>query len=843
MADINIDLEEVIIKYNISDLNDQSQKLYLISLFLDDIKKANNPNEYENKPITIFKEIKFIIKRISNIEDIINFSGNNYCFNQNKRIITFIDNNSERIFVYNKSYFENILKEKKYKLFEVSGLNKTTDTNDDSLISEISGKEISDIYNNYNVTEIKKIETNSKMLLEKFNSKSDFPENISDLSLNIKNYNTKFLENKIEFVDDLVKFKNDELLYNFIDDEFSKVLYFFGQKGCGKSIHLLFSTLYIHNQQELKYPRLYIDYKSMKENTILRKLIFKKEMFYMAQNVDELKELFDLKCHKNITKINNFLMFFKEFLRNILKSNKFQKNLIVVIDNYDEIEEFKENDNYLEEIIEFCKNKANMIKLIIAGNGAFIQKKQKLFLNYKLFKEIDINQEICLECQSYEIKNNKNIESLKNKIPYYIYSHPEYYFRFRAQLSIINNINSFTDLITSEEEETCHNINFFGKYYSLKFENIELSYEIFNKFYDILPNFYLIFTRAEKGISFKIANEIFKIALKKSVEYEVEVNSIENLLKLNNKESTQIGIYEEKLLTLFLKYNKLFLNNLFFVKDNQLEVEEIYEFINSKYDRYNKAIHKDKPIIITQTNYKGKNYDLLILIPIENTNNYDGVFIQIGLNKKKDEIIKLVKDISGNSFNYIKGIRKYLDINILNIYLNFIFDKETQENYIETGLNLNLCGSNYCLLNEIKFFLFSLEDYKLYKLNEDKKFEMVISYEYKIKDNHILGEKRIRSSTWKFDILESILSEEESKKLKEIEPKLKYWKKIMIAEVNGNKPKKKLIKNHIYLLINNLGKKIFYIKGKKKIFKNGNFIDLTEDIHMDKEVKIYDIKV
>jgi len=30
------------------------------------------------------------------------------------------------------------------------------------------------------------------------------------------------------------------------------------------------------------------------------------------------------------------------------------------------------------------------------------------------------------------------------------------------------------------------------------------------------------------------------------------------------------------------------------------------------------------------------------------------------------------------------------------------------------------------------------------------------------------------------------------------------------------------------LLINNLGKKIFYIKGKKKIFKNGNFIDLTD---------------
>ena len=83
-------------------------------------------------------------------------------------------------------------------------------------------------------------------------------------------------------------------------------------------------------------------------------------------------------------------------------------------------------------------------------------------------------------------------------------------------------------------------------------------------------------------------NNFRKNALKKLLQYEIEVNSIENLLRLNNKESTQIGIYEEKLLTLFLKFNKMNLTNIHFVDENRLEVEELYQFINSKYDLYDK---------------------------------------------------------------------------------------------------------------------------------------------------------------------------------------------------------------------------------------------------------------
>ena len=104
---------------------------------------------------------------------------------------------------------------------------------------------------------------------------------------------------------------------------------------------------------------------------------------------------------------------------------------------------------------------------------------------------------------------------------------------------------------------------------------------------------YIFLIKTKKFISGWLSPLLFFIVWYESqkftvLQYEIEVNSIENLLKLNNKESTQVGIYEEKLLTLFLKFNKINLTNIHFVDENRLEVEELYQFINSKYDLYDK---------------------------------------------------------------------------------------------------------------------------------------------------------------------------------------------------------------------------------------------------------------
>ena len=69
------------------------------------------------------------------------------------------------------------------------------------------------------------------------------------------------------------------------------------------------------------------------------------------------------------------------------------------------------------------------------------------------------------------------------------------------------------------------------------------------------------------------------------------------------------------MLTLFLSYNKLDLKDLVFQEENKLEVNEIFKFKYFQYDKTTKNFDQSKPIIITQENYLGKNYDLLILIP------------------------------------------------------------------------------------------------------------------------------------------------------------------------------------------------------------------------------------
>ena len=206
MVDININFQEAIVNYNIEDLIDLEKKLFLISSFIDYYKTVNISSLSVNKEITIFKEIKFIIKRLSSEEDIIKFSGVNYFLSQSKRIINFIDDKSQRIFVYNLSYFIEKLTEKGFKLFEYSGTNKSTDSKD-FLKSEFDEKEIKNIYITETITEIKKIEISSKKLLEKFNLKSDCPSKISELSLNMKYYNNNTLENQIQYTDDLIKLK------------------------------------------------------------------------------------------------------------------------------------------------------------------------------------------------------------------------------------------------------------------------------------------------------------------------------------------------------------------------------------------------------------------------------------------------------------------------------------------------------------------------------------------------------------------------------------------------------------------------------------------------------------
>ena len=117
MIDIGISFKEACILYRITEFNSIEQKLYLVSLVLEN--KGRSDFSFQiNKEITIFKDIRFSILKFSNSETHIQISDIIYKLSTNRRIITFIDDKqSVKRYVYNFNHFKDILKEKKFKLF------------------------------------------------------------------------------------------------------------------------------------------------------------------------------------------------------------------------------------------------------------------------------------------------------------------------------------------------------------------------------------------------------------------------------------------------------------------------------------------------------------------------------------------------------------------------------------------------------------------------------------------------------------------------------------------------------------------------------------------------------
>ena len=224
---------------------------------------------------------------------------------------------------------------------------------------------------------------------------------------------------------------------------------------------------------------------------------------------------------------------------------------------------------------------------------------------------------------------------------------------------------------------------------------------------------------------FKFHNEIFKSAIKKSIEVSIKEDAYKYLLNESNKDAITYGIFEEKLLILIISYNKLGLNDLIFCDENKFEIEEINKFRDSCFKKTKQKYIKMKPILITQMNFLGQNYDLLILIPNSTENYYIAYLIQIGKNKTRAYIEKIINELKKDEQAIIGGIEKFIDCNISKIELVFIFDKETQINEINNG---GFSGAQYCVFNKILFYLFSLDDYLLYSTSDMFEFHLVNNF-------------------------------------------------------------------------------------------------------------------
>ena len=396
--------------------------------------------------------------------------------------------------------------------------------------------------------------------------------------------------------------------------------------------------------------------------------------------------------------------------------------VLVVIDNLDEEDETK--IIILQNVIDLVKKEENRMKmrLILSGRCNFFYKKQMLYLKDELSTRNVNNLEMFLY---YNIKLTQINETDKNND---MNSLPLSYFNKNIPDSIKNNM-------IKKEEECCKKLNDYGIYYCIFNEGKNINISDIETYYKILPIDYIVFNKNDNNIiSFKFHNEIFKSACKKHIEFSIQSDHFTYILKSFDKNRITFGIFEEKILTLLLSYNKLKLSDLIFEENNRLEVYEIFQFQISAYGKTKKIYDKKKPIIITQENYLGENYDLLILIPMPLINCYKAYFIQIGTNKTKTQINTIKNDLSENELKYKNGIKKFIGCDIINLTLIFIFDKDTQVGLIEKE---DFSGAQYCIDNNIIFFVFSIEDFRLYSSHDLKEFFINDKFEqFKSKITH-----------------------------------------------------------------------------------------------------------
>ena len=119
-----------------------------------------------------------------------------------------------------------------------------------------------------------------------------------------------------------------------------------------------------------------------------KKNIFKKEMVYLFFKENELINFYNEKVYEAL-KTKTLLKFIHDFLEHLLiiYKNTFRKEIIAVIDNFDEDDEDKLI--ILNKIIELVKKESNLqkMRLIISGRCQYMYNQQMFYLKNELNME------------------------------------------------------------------------------------------------------------------------------------------------------------------------------------------------------------------------------------------------------------------------------------------------------------------------------------------------------------------------------------------------------------------------------------------------------------------------
>ena len=626
------------------------------------------------------------------------------------RKITFIDDTQRVIyekFIYNIDNLNDVLKEFGFKYFYIkinqntSKVNKKTNSINTKLPIEdpsiiIYDKSINVIYKDY----IMPILTE-----ENYNKRFKYPISIlKDLKYNCKEYYAEDSNKKYFY---LKEYDNASLnFFDFRNHQASKIIYLYGPKNCSKTTFLF---CLINKFKFSQTGTLYFNYSHLKDKFFIdiKKIIYN-EILYFCRDIEEMKIIKNFKIFDGINNYKNTMKLIHQLLINLFQvigeEDKYIR--IIIIDNINNLEEKDEAFTILDEIKKLILRKNFNYKLIICGRGKYFNKN---FIN------------------SY-----KNFQFMTND-KVYKYIMDEYTYLFSTNLN--ENIIKIDENLILNEIKKLENYDFYALFFAEELHDKNLSYcDIIseNNLLRIMPleYFKIILKDDEKAIdefkleeendktvNFSFYNQLYKEAIKRQIEFRVNKGILNNLLKTEQYPRTVFGKCFEKLIILLLKNNQLNDFDLKFDKNNIKEVNEISNFKEKNFDYVSlfNNMDKEKPILITQFNYSGKFYDLLIIK--KHNNNFSSNFIKIGADKTEREIDIILNDLKENESLYNKNICDELGINrdLNKISLIYIFDLETQ------GLNNFSSGVHFCKRKKIVCYLFSTRERKFLFYNDNTK--------------------------------------------------------------------------------------------------------------------------
>ena len=708
----------------------------------EDFVLEENIEKSEKEKYHIFQKIKKKAEKgnikpedkILVLKDSYVYFGNNISqiFWKKSRFITFLNeegNNkfNKKYFIHNQDSLERALIEAKITevlMTNEEAIKKNYDSNNsgNSNSSSESSKEvkIEDILEK----SIDVIKQDKFIKLYDIFSKKNFENRfvvnkVKDLDFNLKKYKDFSLNNENDI--DLQKVKNTWI--NEINEFYKKrgtnfELIITGPRGIGKTFNiLLYSNLY-------KLPRIYFPIKEMiKYNNRKWKKIALYETLYIFHDLIEMQEFQnyskDIPSDKDLFQ---FIYLYINYIFKFFEKRKLVNKILIILDNYDDsLDSF----NTISKISDFIYNNNYKMLLCIIGNCPYIYNKYYNFI---------LNQNQKYNITFLALPHEEENDILK--IPLYNDKYNKCNEKEKA---------NFKQILKNEIFE--------------EFNKIELINDIKKEDFEHLPFEYLTLKKDE------VKKNYIKISFQLNLYKEVFLESIKGLLKIDNIKSNfnlesnddnttqKDGIQFEDIIVEQIWNNTLGLYE--FPEKNKIRINDIFSI--KSYVGIKNKIEKNKNLIIRQLQFNGKYYDLLVII---NTNKKRyGIFVQIGLSKNGNDIVKYFNNLAKYYIDYKKGIKKLIGVKINQIGFLLIFDYEKQLSLIQE--NSKSQGIEFCKENNIAYLIY--KNFKLYHyLDSEDPITSINSIDFN--NSLILDEIRISSiDIFKnnyIDLCEKMISEQ-----------------------------------------------------------------------------------